>query len=318
VKDAPEVASGPVIAPEPPDPRDHLAIGIQVLRDLMRIEDRPQRIRRVLRIWESKVSTAIRSRDLEAGEAWMRGITGDAAIPPEHAEAVAASITALSRPALIDDLLRWLVDNDGIEQAAGLLTEWGDPIVGRMIDLMAVDDPPVNRRYMVDVLALIGRSDSRLLVPHASDHRWFVVRNVAIALGRSGRLATIPTLRSLCSHSDARVRAEALRGLSAVDPEATLPDILAALFDPDARVRQVVVSLLRASPSSDVPARLAEVVMHGKVSVPEAERLVEVIGQRREPGALAALEQIAVTRGRKGAAKPVRAAAKRRLARRAP
>ena len=47
-----------------PDPSDHLAVGIQVFRDLLRIEDRPNRVRRVLRIWESKVSTAIRSRDL--------------------------------------------------------------------------------------------------------------------------------------------------------------------------------------------------------------------------------------------------------------
>ena len=210
VSDAP--ASGGTSAessfnvPQAPDPSDHLAVGIQVLRDLLRVENRPNRIRRVLRIWESKVSTAIRGRDLAAAEAWLRGVRGDSAIPPEHAEAVDASVAALSRPALIDDLLVWMVDSDAIEDAAGLLAEWGDPVVGRVIDLMAVDDPPVNRRYMVDVLTLIGRSDSRLLTPHISDHRWFVVRNVAIALGRSGRLAMIPVLRTLLSHDDARVR----------------------------------------------------------------------------------------------------------------
>ncbi|MCJ7725107.1 MAG: HEAT repeat domain-containing protein [Acidimicrobiia bacterium] len=304
-------------APPSPDPSDHLAIGVQVLLDLLRVETRPNRVRRVLRIWESKVATAIRSRDLAAAESWMRGISGSDAIPPEHAAAVGASVAALSRPALIDDLLVWLVDSDSIEDASGLLSEWGDPIVGRMIDLMAVDDPPVNRRYMVDVLATIGRSESRLLVPHASDHRWFIVRNVAIALGRAGRLATIPVLRSLIGHEDARVRVEAIRGLAAVDSEATLGDVVAAFQDSDRRVRQAAVSLLRACPSPEVVTRLSEVVRLGKVNALEAERLVEVIGERRDDAARLALEDIANRRGRSRAPKAIRSAAKRQLARRA-
>ncbi len=305
-------------APAAPDPTDHLAVGIQVLQDLLRIENRPNRVRRVLRIWESKVSTSIRSRNLVAAEAWLRGVTGDMVIPPERAQAVGASLAALSRPALIDDLLVWLVDADAIDAAAGLFAEWGDPIVGRMIDLMAVDDPPVNRRYMVDVLTLIGRADSRLLTPHVADHRWFIVRNVAIALGRSGRLAAIPVLRSLLSHEDARVRVEAARGLAAVDGDAAVGDLVAALQDSDGRVRQVAVSLLRACPSPEVATRLVDVVTSGKMHAVEAERLIEVIGERKDEAARKALEQIVGRRGRRGAPKAIRAAAKRQLARRAP
>jgi len=304
-------------APQPPDPSDHLAVGIQVFRDLLRVESRPNRVRRVLRIWESKVSTAIRSRDLLAAEAWLRGVTGNTNIPPEHAEAVGTSFTALSRPALIDELLVWLVDSDSIDAAAGLFAEWGDPIVGRMIDLMAVDDPPVNRRYMVDVLTLIGRSDSRLLTPHVSDHRWFIVRNVAIALGRSGRLATIPVLRNLLSHGDARVRVEAVRGLASFDGDGSVTDMVSALYDPDGRVRRVAVSLLRACPSPSVVVRLVDVVTAGKVATADAERLVEVIGGRKDDASRLALEEIASRRGRKGTPKAVRAAAKSQLARRA-
>ena len=315
---SPSADAAPPAAPPAPDPSDHQAVGIQVLRDLLRIEDRPNRVRRVLRIWESKVSMAIRVRDLEGAEAWMRGVTDSADTPPQHAEAVAASIAALSRPALIDDLLVWLVDHQAVDRAAGLFAEWGAPIVSRMIDLMTVDDPPVNRRHMVDVLSHIGRSDSRLLTPHAGDHRWFVVRNLAIALGRSGRLATIPTLRTVGEHADARVRVEAVRGLAAIDPEASLPDVMGALADPDPRVRGVAVSLLRACPSPQVISRVTDLVMNEKVHADQAERLVEVIAERREEAAREALETIATTRGRKGAPKPVRSAARRSLAGRKP
>jgi len=300
-----------------PNASNDRAVGIQVFRDLRRTENRPNRIRRVLRIWESKVSTAIRSRDLRAAEDWVHGLTGYVDIPPEHAEAVGAALVALSRPALIDDLVIWLVDTDAIDEAAGLFTGWGDPIVGRMIDLMGVDDPPIDRHYMVEVLTLIGRSDSRLLTPHLSDSRWFIVRNVAIALGKSGRPAIIPALRSLLAHEDARVRVEALRGLAYIDCEATVADLVGGYRDSDRRVRQVAISLLRACPSPDVVTRLSAVIATGKLNTAEAERLIEVIGERSDDAARQALEQISSRRGRAGVAKAVREAAKRQLARRA-
>jgi len=305
------------LAPYLPTPADHLDIGIGVLLDLLRVEQRPKRVRRILRIWESKVATAIRSREVEAAEAWMRAVTGDNGIPEEHGEAVQSAIAALSRPVLIDDLLVWVVDADALDETAGLLAEWGEPVVRRMVDLMAVDDPPVNRRYMVDVLTVIGRSDSRLLTAYVGDHRWFIVRNLAIALGRSGRLATIPALHSLADHEDARVRVEALRGLAAVDGDAALGDLIGAFHDDDRRVRQVAVSLLRACASPDVATRLADVLRSGRLATAESERLVEVIGERTDASVQGTLEDLASRRGRSGASKAVRHAAKRELARRA-
>jgi len=305
------------LAPYLPTPSDHLAIGVGVLRDLLRVEERPDRVRRILRIWESKVAAAIRSREVETAEAWMRAVAGDTGIPEEHGDAVQSAIEALSRPTLIDDLIVWIVDNEALDVSAGLLAEWGEPLVRQMIDLMAVDDPPVNRRHLVDMLTVIGRSDSRLLIAYVGDHRWFIVRNVAIALGRTGRLATIPSLRSLAGHEDARVRVEALRGLAVVDGDSVVGDLVAAFRDGDRRVRQVAVSLLRASPNPGVAARLADVLRSGRLGADESERLVEVIGERKDASINGVLQDLASRRGREGAARQVRLAAKRELARRA-
>jgi hypothetical protein len=304
-------------APYLPTPSDHLDIGIGVLQDLLRVEQRTNRVRRILRIWESKVAAAIRSRDMNAAEAWMRAVTGDTGIPEGHAEAVQSAAAALSRPALIDDLIVWVVNADALDDAAGLLVEWGEPVVRRMVDLMAVDDPPVNRRHMIDVLTVIGRSDSRLLTAYVGDHRWFIVRNIAIALGRSGRLATIPALHSLTDHEDARVRVEALRGLAAIDGDAALGDLIGAFHDGDRRVRQVAVSLLRACANPEVATRLAGVLRSGKLATAESERLVEVIGERKDVSTQGILEALASQRGRRGVSKAIRLAAKRELARRA-
>ena len=228
-----------------------------------------------------------------------------------------SAVDALSRPTLIDDLIVWIVDAEALDVSAGLLAEWGEPLVRRMIDLMAVDNPPVNRRYLIDMLTVIGRSDSRLLIAYVGDHRWFIVRNIAIALGRTGRLATIPSLRSLVGHEDTRVRVEALRGLAAIDGDSAVGDLIAVFRDGDHRVRQVAVSLLRASPSPEVATRLADVLRSGKLGAEESERLVEVIGERKDASADGILADLASRRGREGAARQVRLAAKRELARRA-
>ena len=92
-------------------------------------------------------------------------------------------------------------------------------------------------------------------------------------------------LRNLYKHDDARVRVEAIRGLAAIDGDATVGDLVAAFADPDRRVRQVAVSLMRACPSPEIVTRLTDVVVSGKVGSAEAERLVEVIGERKDAAA---------------------------------
>jgi HEAT repeat protein len=270
----------------------------------------------VLRIWESKVAASLRDRDLEAAEGWMRAVTEDPVYPPEFAEQVSAAMEAVSRPSLIDDLVVWLVDQDAIDAGGPLLAEWGEPVVRRLIELMAVDDPPVNRRHLVEILGLIGKSDSRLLIAHVGDPRWFVVRNVAIALGRTGRLAAMPALRSLLSHEDHRVRVEALRGLAALDNDAAVPDLVRAFGDDNPRVRRAIISLLRASPSDQVIPLLSAVIETGQLNAAESERLVEVIGERNDPEADAVLRRLAGKRVAFGTAKAARDAARREMRRR--
>jgi hypothetical protein len=301
------------IAEEIPGPEDQLALGTGVLRDLLRIETRPDRFRRLLRIWEGKVATAVRSRDLETARAWIVALTRDPVYPQEFASDVAAAFENASRADLIDDLIVWLVDSESMEDGTGLLAEWGGAVVTRIVAMMAVDEPPVSRRYLIDLLGMVGRRDSRLLSRHVGDHRWFIARNIAIALGRTGRLAALPALKSLLAHDDPRVRVEALRGLAAVDGESAVADMVSAFHDPDRRVRQAAVSLMRASGSAEVVPRLAALVDSGRLGTVKTERLVEVVAERKDPAALETLRRWASTRARFGVGKVARQVARREL-----
>jgi hypothetical protein len=298
------------------DSLDPCRAGIAVLRDLLRIETRESRVRRILRVWEGKVLWAIQARDLDGADAWLKAVINRPTFAGEFVGHVQNSVRSLARPSVIDDLLGWLLAGDELEKGAQFLASWGEPVVNRIVELMAMDDPPIGRRHQVDLLALIGRSDTRLLIIHLNDERWFIVRNMAVAIGRTGRLQGVGPLRSLLTHPDARVRVEALRGLAVLDSEVAAPDLVNGFRDDNPRVRHAAVTLLRASPSPQIVPLLAGLVGSGRMGGAETERLVEIIGERTEPEAEAALRELAAKRFAKGSAKVARDVARDALERR--
>jgi HEAT repeat protein len=175
---------------------------------------------------------------------------------------------------------------------------------------MVVDDPPVNRRFLVEFLAWVGREDVRLLAAYTADPRWFVVRNVAIALGRTGRPQALPPLEALLDHPDHRVRVEALRGLFVLRRGEAVAPLIGALSDPEPRVRHAAVSLLRASPSREVVPALVGFLEERPPAPAEARRLVEVIAERSDPAVPAALTRLAERRRVLGNGRAVREAAR--------
>ena len=190
------------------------------------------------------------------------------------------------------------------------MAAWGERLARYLVQGMVVDDPPVNRRFLVEFLAWVGREDVRLLAAYTADPRWFVVRNVAIALGRTGRPQAAAPLESLLDHPDHRVRVEALRGLFALRRGEAVGATVAALADPESRVRHAAVSLLRASPSPQVVGALVELLETRPPAAAEARRLVEVIAERADPAVPAALARLAGRRRTVGSARVVRDAAR--------
>lgn len=294
---------------------DDVHAGVGVLRDLLRIEHRPERFRRVLRVWTGKVAAAIRHGDFAAAGTWMRAVTESPVFPHEFAIHVAEAVRELSREDLLEELVQKLVKAGDPPSAAPLLMAWGEPLVEYLVSGITVDNPPVNRRHLVEFLGVAGRSDVRLLTPYLRDHRWFVVRNLATAVGRTGRATAVPALEAVFDHSDDRVRVEVLRALAAITQDDGIVYALRALNDESPKMRQAAVSLLRASPSDDVVSGVAGVLDSETPSSDEARRLVDVIAERRSEAARSALEKLAAKRASFGASRTVRDAARAALER---
>jgi HEAT repeat protein len=231
----------------------------------------------------------------------------------EFADLVAEALDEVSDPLVLDELVVHLAAAEPPGTGAGLVAAWGERLARYLVQGMALDEPPVNRRFLVEFLAWVGRDDVRLLAALVADPRWFVVRNVAIALGRTGRPQAVPPLESVLDHPDHRVRIEALRGLFALKQGEAVAPLVAALADPEPRVRHAAVSLLRASPSREVVGALVDLLETHPPAAAEARRLVDVIAERSDTGVPAALERLAGRRRAMGAARVVRDAARQVL-----
>lgn len=292
-----------------------IVAGIGVFRDLLRVEHRPDRFRRLLRIWSGKVGSAVRDGEFATAGLWMRALAEAPVFAEEFASDVAAVRKDLSRADLFDGLVTGLVKSKNPGAAAPLLAAWGEPLVEYLVGQMVVDEPIVNRRHLIEFLGMAGRGDVRLLTARLADQRWFIVRNVATAIGRTGRVTALPALESSMSHSDDRVRVEVLRAVAAIRGEESTPTVVQALGDPSPNVRHAAASLLRASAAPDVIPGIVDALERGLGSSEDIRRLVEIIAERRGDEVHDALERLASRKFSLGASRTVKDAARDALSR---
>lgn len=293
-----------------PDRSTDLVAGIGVFRDLLRVEHRPDRFRRLLRIWSGKVAASVRAGEFETAGLWMRALTEAPVFAEEFSSAVAAARKELSRTDLFDALVKGLVKAGTPGSAGPLLAAWGEPLVEYLVGQMVVDEPIVNRRHLVDFLGMAGRGDARLLTARLADPRWFIVRNIATAIGKAGRVTALPALESSMNHEDDRVRVEVLRGIAMLRGDDCIDAMVGALADPSPKVRQAAASILRANGSPDVVPAIVDALERGLGSAEDSRRLVEIVAERRGEHVRDALERLASKKFALGASKAVKDAAR--------
>jgi hypothetical protein len=292
-----------------PDDHGGAILGTRLFRDLIRVEHRPSRFLRLLRIWSGKVAAEVWAGDYEAAGRWMRVLTGAPVFPEEFAQLVAEAKRDLSRDSLFEELVTGLVSADTPDSADLLLASWGEPLVEYLVSQITVEEPIVTRRSIVDLLGMAGRGDVRHLTARLADPRWFVVRSVVTAIGKAGRVSALPALEAVAKYDDDRVRVEVLRAIGALTPDEASSGALDALADPSPKVRQAAISLLRASAADSVVTGIVEVLEAGTGSSKDGIRLVEIIAERRGPQVREALERLTVRKLSGGVSRSVRTAA---------
>ncbi|MDX1691134.1 MAG: HEAT repeat domain-containing protein [Acidimicrobiia bacterium] len=290
-------------------------IAVRVMSDVLAGERRPSRVGPLLDAWGDRFAGAVRRGDHDDAASWMQILVDDVEWSEDLAPLVEGVLDRVTTPDLVEILVLDL-QRDAVG-GLDLLARWGRRLVPCFLDWIVVDDPPVSRKHVVDHLGVIARSDVGALLPHLQDDRWFVVRNFATAVGRSGSQEAVEPLTACLAHADDRVRVEAVRGIAALRGDAALTALVDALADDSERVRGAAISLLRAIRSDDVSTAIEAVIDERGVDAGDVRRLVSVIEDRGGPDADRVLERLAARRPVFGARKVARDAAREALERRA-
>jgi HEAT repeat protein len=223
-------------------------------------------------------------------------VRDDPTYPPDQSLAVSDAMKRLLTPELLSILVELASQQDQSSEAVTLLTRLGPAVVDRLVDLLATEESPTLRRTLIDLLADVGKGNVNALVGHLKDPRWYVVRNLASVLGKTGHPKAVPPLRNLMRHDDHRVRLEALRALATLQRSKSTDDLIAALEDENQRVRLAALTLLRSSEADGVDAAMVAALENVALDVEEAKRLAEILVERGDPQARKALENLSSSR----------------------
>ena len=293
---------------------DSQEMAITVLRGLLQAEDREERFGRVVRVWTGRVSKQLRDGEWGTGQQLLRAILDE---PPYDASRETIVREALERVAG-RETLRLVLDREygsqPSEQAMKLISTLGSASVGPLVDMLAKEEDGQTRRLLTELLSHAARRDPHSLDRHLVGQPWFVLRNLATVLGKTGQLAATSGLHQMIKHDDHRVRIEALRGLVRVQRQDAAPTLVRMLDDPHDRVRQNAATLARSSESEELDSLLARELEADRLRPEIAVVVVRILASRQSAQARAVVETIAKQRFKvKGGSRAVRDAAREAL-----
>ena len=279
--------------------------GWLVLGDLFTIENRTERLRRLLRIWVAKLGAAIKSKAFPEAFAWLGVLDG--------VDVESSLLDDAYDQVVTEQVMEILTDSDAPHREIRdrLLLDLAGHAGDRILEQLAVEEDPGRRRMLIDIVGEMARVDLHSILPGLSDSRWYVVRNLAIALGRSGRKAAGEPLARLTRHEDHRVRIEALRALLPCVGSAAVGQLVAALADEHIRVRGAAIYLLATLDDDVVIPALRDALSDVDRPIGVRVAAIEALGRREDGESRELLEEMAQSRARLSAsARALRAAAR--------
>lgn len=163
-----------------------------------------------------------------------------------------------------------------------------DPVAIEPLCQMLAEAETRRVRYMLArVISIIAKDSVEQLAPFLKDERWYVVRNIAMILGMIATEATLPYLKKVAGHGDARVRREVARALGRVKSPEGLGTLRDLLDDENKMIR-----LAAASAAGEIGGEAARAFLEDAIlskgfeakATDEKRRLMEVYGAMGKAG----------------------------------
>jgi hypothetical protein len=267
-----------------------------VLRGLFECEERDDRFARVVRVWTGRITRHLRAGDLSAAQALLDKIMVEAPFPSDRRAQVREGLDKLGRPDILKFVLDAEVGDELSEDAIRFLQTIGASAVDALVGMLAATEDQSTRRTITALLVPAVAEDPLALDNYLLDERWFLIRNLATVLGKTGKQGAVGPVLRLLKHDDHRVRAEALRSLIRLQRGEAASAVLRMLADPHPLVRDAAVSLAKTFESVAFESALIRDLETGKHSPEVLAAMIAVLGGRNTDTARQAMERMASRR----------------------
>jgi hypothetical protein len=277
-------------------PFDRNGLVGDVLRGLFECEQRDDRFARVVRVWTGRVTRHLRSGDLDGAQEFLDKILEDPPFDKERRTQVREGLDRLGRP----DILKYVLDAETGEElsdgASRFLGAIGTSATDALVAMLAEAEDQRTRRSITALLVPAVSGDPLCLDKYLLDERWYLLRNLATVLGRTGKQTAVAAVRRLLKHEDHRVRAEALRSLIRLQRSEAAPTVLRMLADPHQLVQEAAASLAKTFDSTAFEAALIHELEQGKHTQEVMIKMIEVLGGRDTDTSRDAITRLAARR----------------------
>lgn len=274
-------------------PIDNELLAGEVLRGLLECEARDDRFARVVRVWTGRITRHLRVGALEAAQLLLDDVMREPPYPTERGPQVREGLNRLGNP----DILKYVLDaEDGEElsdEATRFLGTIGTSATDALVTMLGEAGDQRTRRSLTALLVPAVSEDPMCLDKYLLDERWYLLRNLAIVLGRTGKQTAVAAVRRLLSHDDYRVRAEALRSLVRLQRDEAASTVLRLLTDPHPIVQEAAASLVKTVASPSFEVALIKEIEGGKHPREVMVTLVEALSARDTDTARRAIARLA-------------------------
>jgi hypothetical protein len=224
---------------------------ILALVALATAEARETQFLAIISMVEESVSVLVQANETGVAADVAESLAAGAATPEispahrEHMMRVVYSIASRESLAQVANGLRACrADSAEYYSCHRLLDALGEAAIDPLLEMLADEQDMPARKALIDLLSSCALDHVPKLGAHLADHRWYFVRNLVTILASTRSPIVLPLLERTLRHTDARVRRETIRGLSAI-PAATAASLLvAALSDTEAQNVQVTARYL--------------------------------------------------------------------------
>ena len=265
--------------------------GLYVLTTLLEVEDRTNRLRRVLEAWCERIGELIRDAEFDIAtvqiDAAWRGVTAQYKV--EFMEEMLAEFVGTECQLLIDTFQL----DEHRDQLIDLLGRFGERSAEQLMRQLAGEDSPTARHALIGILAGVAAIHPDPMDRFFAAEEWYVVRNAVTIASKVGGERWISRIQPLTAHEDHRVVVESLRALAAVAPERATGELVGCLTHDHERVVETAALLLRASSAHNLEETLVAAMLNKSMDPTARSEMAEVLFKLGTPGAMQALEGMA-------------------------